>query len=459
MTATDLPYDLPDDLPDQGLMRRCPSFADAERLARSRLPAFLEGYLSGASDGEEGLLRNRRAFEAITLTPRYGIDVEHCDPSTTLLGKRWAVPVGVAPVGYGGSFWPDCELHLARAAARHNLPFIASTVSVRAIEEIAAAGSGNVWFQLYVVDEQAINEDLLKRSSAAGIDTLVVTVDVPLYSKRNRDLRNAMSFPFHVRPVHLWHMAVRPAWTLATLSRRLPTIANFLPYIDPRKDRDSQLADIIRQRNPATWEQLAGLRRRWPGKLLVKGILEVGDARQCVAAGADGIIVSNHGARQFDAAPAAIDALPAIVDAIADRAAVIVDSGIRGGYRRVARHGAGGRFLPCRAALLLDGRRLRRPRRGPRHAPLPLRNPPRPGPGWAPGDRRPRGNQGAAGRVTRLSCPHLLRASMNTLIGKVAPAVAVDCRDEPGNDKVGGGASPTFASAPARCRRRSGRCR
>ena len=334
MTATDLPYDLPydlpDDLPDQGLMRRCPSFADAERLARSRLPAFLEGYLSGASDGEEGLLRNRRAFEAITLTPRYGIDVEHCDPSTTLLGKRWAVPVGVAPVGYGGSFWPDCELHLARAAARHNLPFIASTVSVRAIEEIAAAGSGNVWFQLYVVDEQAINEDLLKRSSAAGIDTLVVTVDVPLYSKRNRDLRNAMSFPFHVRPVHLWHMAVRPAWTLATLSRRLPTIANFLPYIDPRKDRDSQLADIIRQRNPATWEQLAGLRRRWPGKLLVKGILEVGDARQCVAAGADGIIVSNHGARQFDAAPAAIDALPAIVDAIADRAAVIVDSGIRG---------------------------------------------------------------------------------------------------------------------------------
>ena len=322
---------LPDDLPDPRFTRTCPSFADAERLARSRLPAFLEGYLAGACDGEEGLVRNRRAFEAITLTPRYGVDVEHCNASTTLMGKTWAAPIGVAPVGYGGSLWPGADTDLARAAARHNLPFIASTVSVRTIEEIAAAGAGNVWFQLYMVTDPGINRDLLERAGAAGIDTLVVTVDVPVYSKRNRDLRSAMSFPFRLRPVHLWHMACRPAWTAATLARPLPTVANFLPYLDKAKDRDSELADIIRQRNPVTWEALAEIRRQWPGKLLVKGILDTGDARRCVAAGADGIIVSNHGGRQFDAAPAAVTALPAIVERIAGEAVIILDSGIREG--------------------------------------------------------------------------------------------------------------------------------
>ncbi len=325
---TDAP---PDDTLDPRLMRLCPTFADAERRVRSRLPAFLEGYLSGASDGEEGLSRNRRAFEAITLTPRYGIDIEHCDPAVSLMGRTYSAPIGVAPVGYGGSFWPDCELHLARAAARHRLPFIASTVSVKTIEEIAAAGSGHVWFQLYVVNDDAINSDLLKRSAAAGIDTLVVTVDVPSYSKRARDLRNAMSFPFHVRPVHLWQMAKCPAWTAATLTRPLPTVANFLPYIDPKKDRDSQIARIIRDRNPASWEQLADIRRQWSGKMLVKGILSVDDARRCIEIGCDGVMVSNHGGRQFDAAPAAIDAVAPIVDAIGDEAAVILDSGIREG--------------------------------------------------------------------------------------------------------------------------------
>jgi len=320
-----------DDLPHPRYLRRCPTFADAERLARRRIPSFLEGYLSGACDAEEGLSRNRRALEAITLTPRYGVDVETCDPATPVLGKTYSAPIGVAPVGYGGSLWPEAEIALARAAARHNLPFIASTVSVKPIEEIAAAGEGHVWFQLYLVNDKAINEDLLKRATAAGIDVLVVTVDVPVYSKRNRDLRRAMSYPFHLRPVHLWHMALSPAWSLGTLMRPLPTVGNFLKYLDPSKDRDSQLGKIIRMRNPATWENLEEIRRLWPGKLLIKGILDAGDARRCIEQGAEGVIVSNHGARQFDAAPASIDVLPKIVDAVGDKATVILDSGIREG--------------------------------------------------------------------------------------------------------------------------------
>ena len=316
-----------DETPDPRLLARCACFADAERLAGRRLPRLFRDYLNGACDGEEGLARNRRAFEAVELVPRYGGDVDTVDCSVTVLGRTWSAPVGVAPVGSGGAMWPDAERDLAAAASRHGLPFVASTASVLPIEAIAAAGAGHVWFQLYKVADEGITADLMRRVAAAGCDTLVVTVDLPVYAKRNRDMRNRLDFPFRLTAGHLVDMALHPAWTLAWARRPRPGFANFTPYA--RTDAD--LARLLAMRNAVTWADLAALRRGWPGRILVKGVLAVEDARRCVAEGVDGIVVSNHGGRQFDPAPASIDVLPGIAEAVAGRCAVVLDSGIRSG--------------------------------------------------------------------------------------------------------------------------------
>jgi isopentenyl diphosphate isomerase/L-lactate dehydrogenase-like FMN-dependent dehydrogenase len=171
----------------------------------------------------------------------------------------------------------------------------------------------------------------MERAAAAGIDTLVLTVDVPIYSKRARDKRTEADFPYRPRPRHLWHMLCRPAWTAATLAAPRHTCGNLLPYVPVGEDRDAAMFRMLRMRNAATWQQVAEVRRAWRGKFVVKGILAAEDARRSLGEGADGIVVSNHGGRQFDAAPSPLEVLPAILEAVAGKAAVILDSGIRGG--------------------------------------------------------------------------------------------------------------------------------
>jgi L-lactate dehydrogenase (cytochrome) len=314
------------------LLRRFPSFADIERAAIQRLPRFLSDFLLGGANDEVALRENRRALDAIKMLPRFGITLDDLSTEVTVMGQNWAAPIGVAPVGYGGAFWPGAELALATSAEANHLPFILSTMSITPYEAIVKAAPSATWFQLYPFSDWRINEDLLGKLSAAGVKNLVITLDLPVYAKRNRDMRHGIDFPMPVSLPLLLDIACHPAWALATATAGAPLAATLLAYLDPALSRRDGLVKLMGLLNmTVTWEHIARFRKLWPGKLVLKGLLHPEDARRAVAAGADGIVVSNHGGRQLDAAPAAIDALPDIATAVGQQIDVMLDSGIRSG--------------------------------------------------------------------------------------------------------------------------------
>lgn len=299
---------------------------DYRSAARRTLPHMVFDYLEGGAEAELLLQENRAAFGRIQFAPKRLTDVSARDQSIELFGRRLESPLIVGPTGLNGAFRPAGDIALARAAAAAGLPFVLSTPAQSSIEEIAATSDGDLWFQLYVV-ERGLAERLVQRALSAGYRTLVLTTDVAVNGIRERDVRNGFGVPFSVGPRVALDGAMHPAWSFRFLRAGMPKLANFA---DDAGTTESQYAVMHRQMDASFgWSDLAALRDMWPHTLLVKGILRADDAARAVDAGADGVVVSNHGGRQLDHVQSPLEVLEDVVDRI--NAPVLVDSGFRRG--------------------------------------------------------------------------------------------------------------------------------
>lgn len=327
------------------LRRRYPAITDLFAKAKRRTPRFAYDFVAGGVNDDRCLARNRTALDAVIIPPRYGRDVSHVDLSVDLFGTRYALPTGVSPMGLAGLLWPGVDESIAAAAQAARIPYVLSTVGNTTIERIGRIAPDVFWYQLYNIpgDDHRVAKDLIARADAAGAKVLVLTLDVPVRSKRNADVRNGLSVPFSLRPRTIFDAALAPWWTLAMLRHGQPRFLNFESYVGANAPT-SQIAGYVYRNmaGPMTWKTVAMIRDLWPRALVVKGILSVEDAQQVQALGCDGVMVSNHGGRQFDASPAAIDALPAIVAAVGHKMTVLMDSGVVSGLdvRRALWRGA-----------------------------------------------------------------------------------------------------------------------
>lgn len=307
---------------------------DLRLLARRKLPRIAFDFIDGGADDELCLRRNREAFAQHRLVPRYLRDVSQRDQSVTLFGRRYASPIGISPTGLAGLFRPDADLMLAAAARAADVPFLLSSASNAALEEVVPVAPEHVWFQMYCTSDDAINADLVRRARKAGVRVLVVSVDVPVNSNRERNRRNGFSRPFRMTPGVVLEALGHPAWVLRYLrTGGIPMMRNWKPYAPEGADA-AQVADMYGTLTPApmvNWEHLRRIRQDWPGPLVIKGLMHPDDAREAVRLGADGLVVSNHGGRQLDAAPSPLEMLPAIRLAVGDQVELILDSGVRRG--------------------------------------------------------------------------------------------------------------------------------
>lgn len=312
-------------------LARCHNIDDLRRAAQRRLPYPIFDFIEGGAEDERTLRRNRDGFDRYLLAPRVMRDVSEVDTATTVLGTRIALPVIVAPTGMPALFHHSGEDALAPAAARHGTVFTTSNMASRSIEEVAALGEGPKWFQLYVWKDRAMNEDFVARCRIAGYGALCVTVDLPKTGNRERDLRNRLTFPPRPTLAGLADMLRKPRWLWDFKTKRAPLPVNLAGHApgttlgELSRFTEAQLAQAL------SWDTAQWLRELWPGKLLIKGVLRADDAKRAAEAGFDGIIVSNHGGRQLDQAPAAIEVLAEIVAAVDGKAEVILDGGPRRG--------------------------------------------------------------------------------------------------------------------------------
>lgn len=274
---------------------RYPALSYLAPRARRRIPFFAWEYLASGTGAEQLVARNRAALDAVRLSPQVAQGRFRPDTATTLFGQTFSVPFGAGPVGMSGLIWPGAELILARAARRHGLPYTLSMVANETPEAVAAAGGENVWFQLYPLKEPEIEADILARATAAGIRTLVVTLDVPVGSRRERQLAAGLTVPPRMTPRTLWRVAQRPAWALATLRHGPPRFRTLEKYFPTSAMADSaKMVGTIVDGRP-DWATVKRLRDEWQGNLVIKGILSPDEAARAIECGADGVVVSNHG--------------------------------------------------------------------------------------------------------------------------------------------------------------------
>ena len=311
----------------------CWNIADLRDAARRRLPLGVWEYLERGVEDETGMARNRAAWDAITLMPRVARKVERIDLATPILGTNSALPFAIGPTGAAGMIWHKGDLHLARAAAKAGIPFTISSASTMDLEEIAAIG-GRQWFQLYFWEDPALSLAVVDRAAAAGCEALVITLDLPVPPNREYLMRNGFGMPFALNRRNLADILSHPRWLAGVIGRYLlegglPGQANLPPHLKSSVVRGAKPGAIFKQDN-LDWDDLARLRDRWKRKFVLKGLLHPDDAARAAALGADAVIVSNHGGRALDHAPAAISALPGIVGA-AGGMEVLLDSGIRRG--------------------------------------------------------------------------------------------------------------------------------
>ncbi|MEQ8801070.1 alpha-hydroxy acid oxidase [Haliea sp.] len=314
------------------LLQQLPTIEDCRARARRRLPRFLFDFIDGGTDGERAPTRNTSAFSDVLLPARVGRSVDHPDLSVELFGRQWALPFGVSPCGYVDLVDPGTEVETARAAEARGAPFILSMSSLATLEECAAVAPNSTWMQVVQSRNPDIVLDIIRRAGESGIKVLVVTMDVPKSSKRNRDLRNGFTLPLKPSLRLLWDLMRSPSWVASTLKRPRPLPGNFMPYIPKGASVAEAAARLEHEADYiTTWEDFASFRAVWSGQIVAKGIQTPDDAARAVELGADGIIVSNHGGRQFDAARPTISCLPAIVDRVQGAVPVMLDSGVRSG--------------------------------------------------------------------------------------------------------------------------------
>lgn len=321
--------------PDRSLDLVPASVADYRELARRKLPRQLFDYVDGGAFAEATLRSNSEDLRSVRLRQRVLRDVSTLKLSTTVLGEELALPLILAPVGFGGMFAKRAEVQAARAAERAGVAFCESTLSICSMEEVARSVQRPLWFQLYVMKDRSYAEVLMARALAVGCTTLVLTVDLPVVGQRYRDVRNGVSGKLS-GPQRLRRgldIARHPNWVREVALGGKPLTFGNLEQVMPQAKVPADFqAWIAGQFDPSvTWDDLAWIRSNWPGKVALKGILDADDAREAVARGADAVIVSNHGGRQLDDVPSTIRALPAVVSAVGDHCDVLMDGGVRSG--------------------------------------------------------------------------------------------------------------------------------
>ena len=306
---------------------------DLRSLALRRLPSGVFNYIDGGAEDEVTMRANSAAFRRWNFAPRVLCDVSQVDTSTTLLGRRLPIPLVLAPAGFSRMPDPDGERAVARAAARAGLPYSLSTVATRSIEEVAAAADGCNWFQLYPLRDRELTRDLVRRAAGAGYQAMMPTVDMAVSGRRERDVRHGFTLPPQIGLGTILDGIRHPGWTWRFIRSEPIVFSNVIGRSAADGTTPVALADFINtQFDPGfSWQDVAWLRDVWQGALVVKGIQTVADARIAADHGCDAIVLSNHGGRQLDGAPPALDLVAPVADAVGDRVAVICDGGVRRG--------------------------------------------------------------------------------------------------------------------------------
>ncbi|MBS0389296.1 MAG: alpha-hydroxy-acid oxidizing protein, partial [Proteobacteria bacterium] len=300
--------------------------------ARKRVPRALFDYVDRGSYDELTLRRNRSDLDAVRLRQRVMVDVSRLSTATTLAGQASSMPLAIAPTGLTGLFHRDGEICGARAAAAAGVPFCLSTVSIGSIEDVRGASAAPFWFQLYLMRDRGFNADLIARAHAARCPVLVMTLDLQVQGERRRDAKNGLAVPPRLTLRNALDIATKPAWIWGMLRGKRRNFGNIVGRLPNSQGARNVSTWISEQFDPSvTWRDVAWVRKQWPGKLVLKGVLDPDDAGPALDSGADAIVVSNHGGRQLDGAPSTIAALPRVVDAVAGRCEVLFDGGVMSG--------------------------------------------------------------------------------------------------------------------------------
>jgi L-lactate dehydrogenase (cytochrome) len=308
------------------------STGDLRELAKRRVPRAIFDYADGGAYEEHTMRRNAADLDAMSFRQRVMVDVSNVSLATKLLGEPASMPLAIGPTGLAGLFHADGEILGARAAAACGIPFCLSTMSICSIEDVRAATQKPFWFQQYLMRDRGFNQDLIDRAAAAQCSALMLTLDLQVLGERRRDPRNGLTIPPRLTLRNAFGIAARPAWAAQVLFGKHRTFGNLAGRIGGSSGISTLAEWTQTQFDPsANWRDVEWVRGRWPGKLILKGVLDAEDARLGVAAGADAIVVSNHGGRQLDGAPSTISVLPEIVAAIDGRCEVYFDGGIRSG--------------------------------------------------------------------------------------------------------------------------------
>ncbi len=312
----------------------CYNLDDLRTRARRRLPHGVWEYMERGTEDEAGMARNRAGFEKVTFRPRVLRGVHAVDPSTTIFGKPSPLPIALGPTGAAGLLWYKGDLALARAAAAAGLPFTISSASTMDLEQIAVAG-GRIWFQLYYWEDRELSHSVVDKARDHGIDTLFVTLDMPVPPNREYIHRNGFGTPFKLNPRNTLDVLTHPRWLAGVMGRYaldggVPSQAILPDRLRSKVTKGATPGALFKQ-DDLDWDAIKALRDRWPGNFVLKGLLHPADAEQALKLGADGVVVSNHGGRALDSSMATIDALPEIVSAIGGRMTVFLDSGVRRG--------------------------------------------------------------------------------------------------------------------------------
>ena len=322
---------------------------DLRKMAKRRVPRMFYDYADSGSWTESTYRSNEAAFQKIKFHQRVAVNMENRSLETTMIGEKVHMPVAIAPTGLTGMQHADGEILAARAAEKFGVPFTLSTMSICSIEDVAEHTSRPFWFQLYVMKDKPFVEKLINRAKAARCSALVITLDLQILGQRHKDLKNGLSSPPKPTPRNLMNLATKPYWCWNMLHTKRRYFGNIVGHVTGVDDMSSLSSWTSQQFDPAlSWDDVAWIKDKWGGKIILKGIMEPEDARLAVKSGADALIVSNHGGRQLDGALPTIEALPSIVDAVGnDNIEIFLDSGVRSGQDviRAVAMGARGVFI------------------------------------------------------------------------------------------------------------------
>ncbi len=308
------------------------SIADLRNLARTRVPRALFDYADRGSYDEITLRANRADLEAFRFRQRIAVDVSNQSIGCNLVGEQAALPLAIAPTGLAGFYWKDGEIVGARAAQSCGIPFCLSTMSICSLEEVAAAVTKPIWFQLYLMRDRGFNAELIARAQAARCSALVLTLDLPVQGLRRQEIKRGLTIPPRLTLRNAWDIVTKPSWAWSVLLGKRRTFGNLATRMGGTEGLLTLAQWIAKQFDASvTWADVEWVLGQWRGPLILKGILDPEDARQACEIGADAIVVSNHGGRQLDGAPSSISMLPRIVEAVEGRCEILLDGGIQSG--------------------------------------------------------------------------------------------------------------------------------